>query len=298
MNFDYYQLSDIFGSVAQPGTVHNLNNPTTAFFARYLLEKAISVFKWELPKTWDKDYFCLVLYSMGYIGIIPTEEYGVVPQFGTVSGFNLYYAPRKLMIANPLLTTKEYTIGKDCELFKLQATYTGILDLVMFYASKMALTAEAVDMNLINSKTSKIFFAKSKAAAESFKKVYDQITAGDPAVVLDKDLLDENGKPTWLWFSEHLKESYITHDLLLDLRKMENEFCTDVGIPNTNTDKRERLTDDEVNANNVETYTRAELWLERLKECAERVNDKYNLNISVEWRVKPYESYNVNTGAL
>ena len=297
-NFDYYQVSNMIQSAVNPGAVKLQNNFTAGYFRKYLFEKAISVFKWELPETWDKDYFLYVLFGMGYVGIIPTAEFGVIPQLGTVSGYNLYYAPRVLNVSNPLLPFKEYEIHKDCELIKLQGNYTGILDMVFYYAGKMALIAEAVDMNLINSKSSKIFFAQNKAAAETMKKIYDQVSAGNPAVVTDKTLLDENGKFTWEWFSENLKQSYIVDDLLVDLRKIENEFCTDLGIPNTNTDKRERLTDDEVNANNTETYTRADMWLERLKECVDRANSKYGLNISVDWRYKPNEGNNVNMGTV
>lgn len=287
--FDTYQLGNIIESSIVPGAVKLQNNYTSRYFRKYLFEKAISVFKWELPYNFDKDYFLYVLYIMGYIGIIPTDEYGVIPQYGTISGFNLYYAPRYLIVSNPLLKTKQYTIHEDCELIKLQGNYTGIWDIVCYYASKMALISESIDMNLVNSKSSKIFFAKDKASAESMKKIYDQITAGNPAVVTDKQLLNEDGKPSWLWFVDNLKQNYIVNDLLIDLRKIENQFCTDLGIPNTNTDKRERMTDDEVNANNEETYTRTRLWLERLQDCCTKVNDKYNLNIKVDWRVNPDE---------
>ena len=64
-------------------------------------------------------------------------------------------------------------------------------------------------------------------------------------------------------------------------------FCTDIGIPNSNTEKRERLVVEEVNANNVETRTRCELWLESLKESARKTNDMFGLDISVNWRNNP-----------
>lgn len=295
-DYDAYQISNLLTSFVNPGSVKLHSNYTSAYFRKYLFEKAISVFKWTLPEQWDRDYFLYVLFGMGYVGVIPTSEFGAIPQMGTISGYNLYYAPRILIVSNPLLTTKEYEIHKDCELIKLQGNYSGILDLVAYYSSKMALISEAIDMNLQNSKSSKIFFAKDKSAAQTMKKIYDQISEGNPAVVTDKELLDENGKPTWLWFSENLGQNYITDDLLVDLRKVENQFCTEVGIPNTNTDKRERMTDDEVNANNVETYTRAELWLDRLQACCEKVNNKYDLNLSVEWRHDPNDSNNVSLG--
>lgn len=295
--FDYYQVSNIMQSAKVPGAVNLTNNYTASYFAKYLLEKAISVFKWELPETWDKDYFLYCLYVMGFVGIIKTDKYGVIPQWGTLNGYNVYYAPARFMVSNPLLDTREYTLHENCELIKLQGNYTGIWDMICYYAGKMALLAEALDMNAINSKSSKIFFAKNKGAAETLKKLYDRVTSGNTSVVVDADLLDENGKLTWEFFVDNLQQNYIVDDLLIDLRKLENEFCTDLGIPNTNTDKRERLTDDEVNANNVETYTRAELWLERIRECIDRVQSMFDVEISVDWRVKPNEGNAVTLGS-
>lgn len=297
-NFDYYQTNNIINSLQVPTTVHVQNNATAAYFRRYLLEKAISVFKWELPKEWNKDYFLYVLYSMGYIAVIDTEKYGVIPQFGTVSGYNLYYAPADFMLSNPLIGTKKYTIGKDCELIKLQGNYNGIMDMIGFYAGKLALLSEAIDANLINSKSSVVFFAKNKTAAASLKKMYDEISSGNPASVIDKELLDENGNPTWIFFQQNLKQNYLVSDMLADMRKIENQFCTDLGLPNSNTEKKERLTDDEVNSNNTETISRADLWLERLQECCNKVNTMFDINISVDWRYNPDESNNVNTGSV
>lgn len=296
--FDYYQTNNIINSLQVPTTVHVQNNATAAYFRRYLLEKAISVFKWELPKEWNKDYFLYVLYAMGYIAVIDTEKYGVIPQFGTVSGYNLYYAPADFMLSNPLIGTKKYTIGKDCELIKLQGNYNGIMDLVAYYAGKLALLSEAIDANLINSKSSVVFFAKNKTAAASLKKMYDEISSGNPASVIDKELLDENGNPTWIFFQQNLKQNYLVSDMLADMRKIENQFCTDLGLPNSNTEKKERLTDDEVNSNNTETVSRADLWLERLQECCTKVNNMFDINISVDWRYKPDEGNNVNSSPV
>lgn len=295
--FDYYQIANIMGSVIVPGAQHTINNPTTAYFAKYLLEKAVSIYKWELPKTWDRDYFLYVLYIAGYVGVINSgAEFGVVPQWGTLDGYNLYYAPRKFRYSNPLIGDGAPVIHEECEIIKLQGNYTGIWDLILYYASKMALLSEAFDMNASNVKTSRIFFAQSKAAAETLKKLADKVQSGQIITVLDRDLLDENGKFSVEWFNDDLNKNYICDKLLIELRKLENEFCTDLGIPNSNTDKKERLITDEVNSNNTETMLRADLWLERLKVCCDAVNKMFDINISVDWRVKPNESDAINFG--
>ena len=71
-------------------------------------------------------------------------------------------------------------------------------------------------------------------------------------------------------------------------------FDTDIGIPNANTDKRERLVTDEVNANNVETASKCAMWLEQLQESVKRTNDMFGTDISVDWRFP--EAYSVQNG--
>ena len=91
----------------------------------------------------------------------------------------------------------------------------------------------------------------------------------------------------WFPFTQNVKESYVASDILSDMRKIEQMFDTDLGIPNSNTDKRERLLVDEINSNNVETATRCELWLEEIRKGLTKANEMYKLNLKVDWRVKP-----------
>ena len=73
------------------------------------------------------------------------------------------------------------------------------------------------------------------------------------------------------------------------MRKIEYMYDTDIGVPNANLDKRERLITEEINANNIETITKCELWLEQLKKCAAETNNMFGTNISVDWRHEPQE---------
>ena len=294
-----YNIENIYNSVVNPSTVHYIDNGTAKFYTRYFLQKAMSVFKWELPELWDTDYFLYTLYTWGFIAVLKTDRFGVIPQQCTLTGYNVFYAPKRITVTNPIMPeTIERDIDTDCVLLKLTPDYTGILDLIYFYAGKMALASSALDVNLLNSKLAYLFTAKNKSVAESFKKMYDQIASGEPASIIDRNLLDPDGNKTWDFFSQNLHENYIASDILADMRKIEQQFDTDIGIPNANTDKRERLITDEVNANNVETATRCELWLEELKKGCEKVKTMFDVDISVDWRVKPNESNNINTGII
>lgn len=272
-----------------PSTVHTKNTELQRFFARYLLQKAMSVFKWTLPETWDRDYFLYVLYGIGYIAVLNTDKYGVIPQQCGLDGYNIFYQPKRALVTNPLLKgLKRLEIGTQCTLIKLQPDYGSIMDLVGFYADMMALTAETAGVNLVNSRLSYVFFGKNKNAAESQKKLFDHVAGGEPAVFVDNALYDvQSGNPSWIPFQQNVGQNYIAGDALADLRKWEMMFDTDIGIPNANTDKKERLISDEVNANNVEVTSKADLWLDQLQKSFAQTNKMFGLQLGVEWRNKP-----------
>lgn len=285
----YYNYINAETSQVTPSTVHVKDSGLCRYFTKYLLQKAMSVFEWDLPETWNKDYFLYVLYCWGYVAVVNTDKFGVIPQGCGLKGYDVFYAPTHAVIANPLLSgILEPRIGTQCELLKLQPDFSGILDLVGHYAEQMALASQSVSVNLLNSKLSYVFTAKTKALAESLKKMYDQIASGEPAVVIDSRLKNAaDGEETWKSFEQNVGGNYIVTDLLADLRKIEAMFDTEIGIPNANTDKRERLIQDEVNANNIETFSKCAMWLENLQDACKRVNDMFGLSISVRWREIP-----------
>ena len=285
----YYNYINAETSQVAPSTVHVKDSGLCRYFTKYLLQKAMSVFEWDLPETWNKDYFLYVLYCWGYVAVINTDKFGVIPQGCGLKGYDVFYAPTHAVIANPLLSgILEPRIGTQCELLKLQPDFSGILDLVGHYAEQMALASQSVSVNLLNSKLSYVFTAKTKALAESLKKMYDQIASGEPAVVIDSRLKNAaDGEETWKAFEQNVGGNYIVTNLLADLRKIESMFDTEIGIPNANTDKRERLIQDEVNANNIETYSKCAMWLENLQDACKKVNDMFGLSIAVRWRKIP-----------
>lgn len=286
-----YNYVNLTNSKIEPSTIHAKDNELTVFFSRYLLQKAMSVFTWQLPETWAKDYFLYVLYCNGFISVVNTNKFGIICQACTLSGHDVFYRPTNAIICNPLL--KGFTqprIDKQCTIIKLQEDYGGIMDLVSYYASMMALVASTAGVNVLNSKLSWVFTAKNKAAAEAFKKLYDKIASGEPAVVQDESLLNSDGSVAWEAFAQNVGQNFIAPQLLDTLNTLENKFSTVIGIPNANTDKRERLISDEVNANNTDTYSTVSMWLEQLQESCTKANNMFysgERKIWVDWRIKP-----------
>lgn len=281
-----YEFENVYNSMRSPSTVHCRNTALVEFFTRYLFQKVISVFEFNgLPEYWADNYFKYVLFGEGVIAVFDSGKYDVICQNCGLSGYNVFYQPTTVVVANPLLPgLKEMTIGENCEIIKLQPNYSGVMDLVTTYADLMALAMETTGANLLNSKLSYVFFADNKSSAESFKKLYDKLASGEPMAVIDKNLLNEDGSPAWQMFTQNVGANYVTSELLADMKTIEDQFNTIVGIPNANTQKRERMITDEVNANNVDTQSRINLWLETMQKDIDKVNKMFNLPISVKYR--------------
>ena len=255
----------------------HLSSEAFYMYRRYLLQKAMSVFKWELPKSWDEDYFLYGLYAYGNLAQFNHAEYGNIIQTCGYQGYDIYYRPTEAIISNPAFPSPiEKKIAKEfdktidpnnsCVIWHLTPDYCGIMDLITYYAGLMANLSGAIDANAYNTRVAYIFTAQNKAMAESFKELFDQVSEGNPAVFADKRLFDDDGKPLYEMIGEDVKSFYIIDQLLLDLARIDDMFSQEVGIPNANTEKKERMITDEVNANNFETKSKCELWLDMLKK--------------------------------
>lgn len=281
--FDYTQINAYESSI-RPSTVHTKNTAIFGYYQRYLFQKLTSQFKWTLPEGWSDTYFLGCLYGWGSVAIFNSRKFGVIPQAGALYGYNVFYQPTTVQIANPLLPPMQLEIGKDCVLFRLQRDYRGALDLVNYYADLLATSVESLAMNIMNSKLSYVFAVSSKNAAQTGKELMDRVNSGELAVWVDKGLFDDDGNPSWQPFSQNVGQNYIADKILSNMRQIESEFDTRVGIPSVNIDKKERLITAEAERNDVETDSIVAQWYDTIQECIAEVNRAYGVAITCERR--------------
>ena len=277
----------------KPKDVDGVANTSSLYYREWLLKKLLSRFEFKnIPTFWDADYFLEVLFLDGHVCVTDTAM-GILPFKCGLTGIGVFEQPTSCIIANPVLGNFERTIDVDCALLRLQYNYQGAGWLINRYATLLAMCDSAVSVNLMNSKSAFIFKAASKTQAETIKKMYDDITMGRPAVFVGENgaINSENV------YNIPVKQNFVADDIQLLKRKIINEFLTDIGINNTNLEKRERLTDDEVNANNDEVIANIQHWMDNLKDGVSRINKLYDLNMSVELRQFGGES-NVDTTEL
>jgi hypothetical protein len=129
--------------------------------------------------------------------------------------------------------------------------------------------------------------AKTKAAAQALKKVIDKMNKGEPAVVYDQRIEnDQRDKdtPFQLLTRNSIKNDYITSDLLVDFQTIINAFDAEVGIKTVPYQKAERLVSSEADSKEQDASARLEVWIGCLERSIERVNKLFGTSITVRKR--------------
>ncbi len=295
---------DIYtGTRASSGLVEN--DLTTRYCMRSLYQRVYAGFIPKNPKTWNKRYYKNVILNLGYIGIIKTPLYGIIPQIAQPSGeLGLYLQPTKLIVSQPLVQF-EGTIGEDCELIMLTPDWQGINDIVEFYAKRLSIAFTSLDVALINARAAIMAVGKNKSATETIKAMYEKLTAGEPLLIADEQLKDESldGKSEPIWtFSLDVKQNYIATDILADIKTILEDFDREIGIAAIG-EKKERMITDEVTQLTADACARSETWFDCLSDSYDKVNELFpelNLSFSMTYggevhtygedRTKPAES--------
>lgn len=276
-----------------PKSVNDITNNSFFYYQFQLMTKLKSVLTVEgYPSNWNIDNMWDVLLTNGYIPTVKTDI-GTLALEGGFYGQNMYYMPTNVLVDNPVLGQIDEKIGEKGELLYINYEYNnfqGVMSLINRYAVLLANIDCSLNVSLYNSRLAHVFEADTDAQVKSLQKMYDDVSRGNPAVFLKKGMKNI-GKDNDSGYFLNVKNTYIGNDLLLTKRSIMNEFLTEIGINNANTDKRERLNSDEVNANNSEVRCTIVRYIDSLNECAKRINenpnfdDINNLHFSINSRV-------------
>lgn len=276
-----YEGLNIYNSMRSvAGRVQNDYN--TQFYMRALYQRVIAGTTFRLPKDWRraKRYFKNVLFIQGFIGVIKTAQYGVIPQMCTFSGYGLFRQPTNMLVNQPLVQF-EGTIGEDCELIHLCGDFRGVWDIVEHYAIRLSIAITSVDCALMNERISLLAAGKNKQAVETIKWLYERISAGEPFSIYDKaiksDSLDDSDEPIWT-YSQDVASQYISDKLLADIDTILMQFDKEIGIAAVG-EKKERMLTDEIALQQDDSTARASTWFENLSDTFELTNELFGLDL-------------------
>ena len=261
-----------------------LNNRTYSDFYYRLSLLARSVFEWSgLPNGIDEKWIERYLFNEGYCMFFHDEEKGFMVARTAANGkLNEYDEPTKLY---PVFNNscggqiaKSYINNENAVLIRNNDLYLPTRNTIDLFALRLTIIQRSIDSNVSAMKMSNLIRC-SERQKNSFKHAFNQWNEFEPLIITDSDMeLQDN-------FDVLKTDAPIVFDKLqLQKNAVWNEVMTFLGINNANMDKRERLVDDEVQANNEQIMLSAYTMLKSREMACKTLNEIFGLNISVRLR--------------
>lgn len=292
-----------YESMQQPDMIHLTNTADYHMFFRYFLQRVISGIIFDgFPDFWDIDFFNVVLFLKGNVAIIKSSQFDVIPQIAEPYGFNIFYEPTDMIVANPYLKSidnRSYTIGRDCEVVRLTPDWDGVADLINAYAQRCALVWSTHDVASALSKIGYVFTAKNKSAAETYKVMFDNIMSGKLSAVINQSLFDKDGKPLYQIFDNDVDKKFaVATQALQNIRDIKAQFDEEIGLVGV-PQKKERLIKAEIESQETNVMSKLVLWVDTLNRCFKKVNALFpNINITAKMRNVKEGEYNADTNSV
>lgn len=254
------------------------------FFDMYtrLMMLAQAVFKWEgLPNGIDEKHIERFLFHEGRCMFFSDPMKGWMVAKCTDQGWlNYYDEPTELLpvAANfDLHASRSYEVGRECAVIFNNDYAIPTHRTIMLYAARLADIQRTMDVNINAMKTPVIIKASDKQRL-SIENMYRQVDDYRLKVVVDKTLETDEIKVL------NVAAPIVFDKLALEKARVWNEVMTFLGVNNANMDKRERLVDDEVQANNEQIMLSAQLMLKARERAAETMSKLCGHEIKVTMR--------------
>lgn len=239
----------------------------------------------NIPETVDETFFKMILYTTGKScflngNVIDEGEQLLALNCSRADTPNVYYIPRKVLVANPRLK-KSYNItpGVDCELvylseadkYNLSGVSGGLYSLIERTATMLADNDISINIAQKNTRLVNLVSGDTQNTVDSIKAVIASMYEGDPTIVVKSSLVDKlQGIPI-------LQNT--SNRNLVDLIEVQQyiiaHFYEQIGITTHDQMKRERLITAEINDNIDLAFLNIDDILISIQEGLDRVNKMF-----------------------
>lgn len=260
----------------------HLNDLTYTDYYYRLMLLARSVFKWNnLPNGIDEQWIERYLFFEGSCIFFHHDELGFMVSKSADGGqLNHYDEPTTLVpVFNnyQVSNIKPLTNNVNAVLIKNNDVMVPTAPTIELFARRIADLQRSIDININAMKTPVLIKCTDKQKI-SLKHTFNQWNGFEPVIYGDKNLDTDSMSAL------NLSAPVVFDKLQIQKNATMHECLTFLGINNANTDKRERLVDDEVQANNQQIALSASVMLKSRENAVNLINQMFGLNISVELR--------------
>ena len=260
-------------------------------YVRYFLARLQSMFKYEnlpetIPQKWIENY----LMCNGHCGILRADDGLLYAVNGSLGGeCDEYYVPKKYIVSNPYLKTKNVYIRDIdiCVIFN-DVYMQGLLPLLNRYCMQLVESDITLNIADILARASFILSAgddKTRASAELFiKRLFD----GNLSVIAEKSFVEN---------SLHIAQFKEVADSLTNLieyhQYIKASLYNELGLNSNYNMKRESINSNESQLNDDMLHPLIDDMLKCRKLGIEKVNEMFGTDITVEfdsaWKVNEDE---------
>lgn len=245
---------------------------------------AESRFVWDgLPSTVNERYLERVLHRHGLAVFFEDPRlhaFFALHAAGT-GDIDVYGDPKTFRVTGNRYINREVS-SKDCVPIWVNRNRVNDQWIVNYYAAQLAEAAVTVQVNALTSRYPTILALsqEQKLTGENF---YRQIAEGQPVVFTVKDTMGGDVSSAVQALDNRLPPNAVS-DAIRVKKDIWDEAMLMLGIQCAPPDKKERLVDDEVEALQGQIAAFRGVAIGARQEAADRINERYGLNVSVHWR--------------
>ena len=258
------------------------NTRTFLYYFNKIKQIAISSFKWDgLPKFMNERFIETILFNKASVAVFRDEDISGEPiALPLIAGADID------LIGDPKSWTGESINGYISR--KLDKTnsvpiWNNMLrqpeiNTANLFARKLMTIDRVIDIN-VNAQRTPVLITSTEAQRLTMKNLYMQYDGNYPFIFGDKNLDFDQIKAI------NTNAPYIA-DRLFELKtKVWNEVMSVYGVTSTTIQKKERMIKDEVAQANAGSISNRFSRLQTRKEAAEKINEMFGTNITVEYRL-------------
>lgn len=243
---------------------------------------AKNIFEWiNLPDTVNERFLERILFEEGKIVFFKDDKFGyVITKCNNKTALNFYEEPTKVTTVAVGENYINKTLDADqCVIIRNNCDEIPTRYAVRLYTQRITDAQRTIDVNINQQKTPLIILCDDTQRL-TLINLFKKYNGNEPFIFADKSLRDTLDKIKTV----DTKAPYLADKLMKYKHDIWNEFYTYIGINNVNSDKRERLITDEVNANNEQIEYSALIMLNERKRACKLINKMFGLNIDVKIR--------------
>lgn len=264
-------------------TLYNLTDKTSSLFdfSNSILNRTLGMFEYTgLPDSLPTAELEKRLQVNGYATVFKYQGKLYVTT-GGLSGQEKspYNQPTKVVVNVPSLNLNQtLTINNNCVLIKNDDLMAGLIPTISKHGTLLLENDITMLLSSYNARITTLISGGTDQTIDSAKKYLNDIIDGNLGIIGEnsffQDLKAHNPQA-------QAKENFA--DLIQYQQYLKSDLYNELGLSSLNNMKKERMNQDEVNANNDNIYPYVDSMLKNRQDGLKMVNKLFNGNIAVDF---------------